>query len=168
MPAAIPGPVHDFLSQDHLRLDALLRRAIADPGIVDREPYEEFRAGLLRHIAMEEKVLFPAARRSQNDSALAVATQLRADHAALASLLVPTPTHEIIETIRSILDQHNPLEEDPGGLYEICEQLSGSDADGLLARLRAVAAVRVAAHVDGPRVHEHIARLLRARVTPAR
>ena len=58
----------------------------------------------------------PDARRRRNGEPLAVAKQLRADHAALAGLLVPTPTHEIIATIRKVLLEHNPLEEGPGGL----------------------------------------------------
>ena len=51
---------------------------------------------MLRHIAMEEKILLPEARRLRDDVALPIAKQLRADHAALALLLVPTPTREII------------------------------------------------------------------------
>ena len=51
------GPVTAFLARDHARLDALLRRAAANPALLDRSAYEEFRARLLRHIAMEEKVL---------------------------------------------------------------------------------------------------------------
>lgn len=160
------GPVHDFLARDHGRLDALLSRSIADPKTIDREAYEEFRAGLLRHIAMEEKVLLPEARRLRKGEPLPIAKQLRADHSALASLLVPTPTHDIVEAIRGVLQGHNRLEEAPGGLYDVCEELAGTEVDGLLARLRAVPEVSVAAHFDGPRIHEHIANLLRARTPP--
>lgn len=159
----LPGPVHAFLAGDHARLDALLRRSVADPDVIDRAAYEELRGGLLRHIAMEEKVLLPDARRRRDGDPLPVAKQLRADHAALASLLVPTPTHAIVQAIRDILDGHNSLEERPGGVYATCEQLAGPEAEDLVARLRAVPEVPVAPHNDGPRVHEHIAKLLRAR-----
>jgi hypothetical protein len=54
------GPVASFLAGDHVRLDALLRRATA-PRAIDEAAYAEFRAGLLRHIGMEEKILLPAA-----------------------------------------------------------------------------------------------------------
>lgn len=157
------GPIHEFLTRDHQRLDALLRQSIAEPAKIDMAPYEEFRRGLLRHIAMEEKVLIPEAKRVRGGEAPAVAKQLRADHSALAALLVPTPTHEIVRAIQDILEAHNPLEEDPGGLYDVCEELAGEGAGDLLARIEAVPEVPTAAHFDGPRVHEHIANLLRAR-----
>ncbi len=157
------GPIQRFLTRDHERLDELLRRSIAEPDKVDMAPYEEFRRGLLRHIAMEEKVLIPEAKRLRGGEPPAVAKQLRADHSALAALLVPTPTHEIVRAIMGILEEHNPLEEDPGGLYEVCEQLVGEAADAVLARIEAVPQVPAAAHFDGPRVHEHIANLIKAR-----
>jgi hypothetical protein len=161
------GPISQFLARDHERLDALLRRALAEPDRLDMEAYEEFRRGLLRHIAMEEKVLIPEAKRIRGE-APAVAKQLRADHSALAALLVPTPTHEILRAIAGILEEHNPLEEDPGGLYEVCEEITGDGAAAVLARIEAVPEVPTAAHFDGPRVHEHIANLLRARAARER
>jgi hypothetical protein len=158
------GPVRRFLEQDHTRLDALLQRSVASPGGVDLEAFEAFRAGLLRHIAIEEKILLPTARRLLG-APLAVAARLRADHSALASLLVPTPTREIITTIQGILEQHNPLEEGEHGMYARCEQLFASELDAILARVHATPEVPLAAHFDGPRVHEHIANLLRARAS---
>lgn len=156
------GPVHEFLARDHARLDALLLQSVANPELVDRAAYAEFRAGLLRHIAMEEKVLLPDARRRRGEP-LSVAQQLREDHSLLASLMVPTPTHELVAVIREVLERHNPLEEGPDGVYAVCERLAGGEAEGLLERLRATPEVPVAAHVDGPRVHAHIARQLAAR-----
>jgi hypothetical protein len=150
-----------------VRLADLLRHAVADPNAVDREAYEQFRSGLLRHMAMEEKILLPEARRLRGDDPLPVAKQLRADHAALAALLVPSPTHGIITTIGSILDVHDRLEEDSEGLYPACEELPGADVEAILVRLRAVPEVPVAPHLDSPRVHEHIAKLLRTRTTPS-
>jgi Hemerythrin HHE cation binding domain len=159
----MPGPVQAFLGQDHARLDELLQRSITDAGTVDAQSFERFRAGLLRHIAMEEKVLLPAARRLRGGAALPIAQRLRADHAALAALMVPSPTVEIIETVRRILEEHNPLEEAPDGLYAQCEGLAGGEAEEWVARLHAVPEVKVAPHFDGPRVHEHIATLMKAR-----
>jgi hypothetical protein len=159
-------PIHDHLSRDHARLGALLAQAMADPAHVDRAPYEAFRAGLLRHIAMEEKVLFVDARARLGGERLPITRQLHADHAAIASLLVPSPTHAILTTIRDILAAHDPLEENPDGLYDRCEQLAGDDVVDLLARKLAIPAVRASAHVDEPRIHEHIARMLAARLEP--
>lgn len=160
----MPGPIAAFLLRDHARLDELLGRASGGTDL-DLSAYEEFRAGLLRHIAMEEKVLFAEARARRGGEPLPWARQLRADHAALASLLIPSPTVALLRAIRQVLDEHNPMEENEHGVYEYCEQIMGSDADAVLARMQALPAVRVSEHVDEPRIHEHIARMLAARVT---
>ena len=160
------GPVHRFLTEDHARLDALLQRALADPSAIDLDAYTRFRAGLLRHIAMEEKILMPEARRLRGGEPLPIAARLREDHAALAALLVPTPTPEILGLVGEILAEHNVLEERDGGMYEACEALlahTDADLDALLARVVATPEVPLARHFDGPRVHEHIAELMRTR-----
>ncbi len=146
------GPVTRFLAADHGRLDALLQRAVAQPGTIDRGAYAEFRARLLKHIGMEEKILLPAAQRARGGDPLPAAAKLRLDHGALAALLVPTPTPAIIAAIHTILTAHNAVEEDPGGVYEACEQLAGAEADALLASLRAAPAVPVNRHIDSPLV----------------
>src|ERR1044071_109398 len=105
-----------YLSGDHRRLEDALSRAAAHDGAIDPEAYLEFRAGLLRHIAMEEKILLPAAQAARGGQALPLAAKLRLDHGALAALLVLTPTDLIIAAIRSILAAHNPLEEGPNGV----------------------------------------------------
>jgi hypothetical protein len=150
------GPLARFLADDHARLDRLLGAAAGD-----RSAYEQLRAGLLRHIAMEEKVLLPAAKRLRNGAPVERADILRADHSALAALLVPTPTPAILDRARTLLAQHNPLEEGPDGVYAAVEALAGDGAEALLARLQAVPAVPVAAHFDGPRAFDSIDRLLR-------
>ncbi len=147
------GPVARFLAGDHARLDALLQRAVAEAGAIDRAAYAEFRAGLLKHIGMEEKVLLPTAQRARGGEPLPIAAKLRLDHGALAALLVPTPTPQIAGAIHTILTAHNALEEAPGGVYEVCEQLAGAEAETLLARLRAAPDVPVNPHVDSPLVH---------------
>ncbi len=146
------GPVQHYLADDHLRLDALLRRAVVAPGQVDPAPYAEFRAGLLRHIGMEEKVLLPAAQRMRGGEPLPAAAKLRLDHGALAALLVPTPTPAIVATIRTILTAHNAVEEGSGGVYDVCERLAADGGERLAAELRAAPEVPVAPHNDGPRV----------------
>jgi hypothetical protein len=148
------GPIHKFLVDDHLRLSELLDRAICRPEQIDLAVYAEFRAGLLRHIAMEEKVLLPFAQKKRGGEPLPIAAKLRLDHGALAALLVPTPTFRIIATIRTILEQHNSIEEGAGGLYEMCEASAGSEAELLLNRLRSTPDVRVSPHSDGPKILE--------------
>ena len=154
--------MREFLEGDHTRLAGLLSAARAGAPDIDLAAYEEFRAGLLRHIGMEEKILLPAARRLRGGEPLEVARQLKADHAALAALLVPTPTREILATLSWLLDAHNPLEEGPSGLYATCETLAGGEAEQWLARLRAAGPVPTAAHHDGPRAFAAIDRLVRA------
>jgi acetyl-CoA acetyltransferase len=62
--------------------------------------------------------------------------------------------------MRAILAAHNAIEEGPGGLYEICEQLAGTESDEILARLKSVPEVAVAPHNDGPGVVEATRRAL--------
>ena len=160
MPARVRGPVSRFLSEDHVRLDALLQRATSQPGEIDPGAYAAFRAGLLKHIGMEEKILLPAAQQARGGEPLPTAAKLRLDHGALAALLVPSPTPAIVVAIRTVLAAHNPIEEASGGVYEVCEQLIGTEAEALLARLRAAADVPVREHVDGPRIMEAARRAL--------
>lgn len=155
--------IQQYLSRDHERLRALLAAAMAEPSRLDLAPYQEFRAGLLRHIAMEEKVLFRDARDRRGGEPLPVTRQLHADHAAIASLLVPPPTHALLVTLRDLLAEHDPLEEGPDGLYAQCEALAGAEVADVLARMQAIPPARAGQHLDEPRIHEHIARMLAAR-----
>ena len=157
------GPLYRLLAHDHERLDACLRAAAAHPDRIEMTAYNEFRAGLLRHIAIEEKIVIPTTRRLRGGNSLAFASQLRRDHAALASLLVPTPTHAILALIEVILSEHNPLEEGEGGLYAECERVAAHELDALLARAAALPELPLAPHVDGPRVERHVAELIAAR-----
>ncbi len=61
----MPGKIYQYLADDHARLDALLQRSAARAGGIETSAYTEFRAGLLKHIAMEEKILLPAAQRAR-------------------------------------------------------------------------------------------------------
>jgi hypothetical protein len=156
----MPGPLYRFLATDHARLDGLLQRAITETGRVNRAAYAEFRAGLLTHISLEDKILLPAAQRLRGGAPLALAAKLRLDHGALAALLVPTPTPTIVAALRAILVTHNLVEEGPGGVYECCEQLVGTEAEALLAQLQSAPEVPVAPHSDGPHVMDVVRRAL--------
>lgn len=152
----MPGPLHRFFDADHRRLDAILKLALKEPGLVDRVRFGEFRAGLLKHIGMEEKVLFLAAQRARGER-LEFFARLRVDHGAIASLLVPTPTPGVVAEILSILGPHNRREEEAGGAYEICDEALGSvAAERLLAELALFPDVPIKAHNDAPAVFEHI------------
>ena len=154
------GPVTDFLLEDHRRLDMLLQSAVAQVGSVDQGRYDQFRAGLLRHIGMEEKILLPAAQRLRGGEPLSIAAKLRLDHGAIASLLMPPPTAAIIATICAVLKVHNTIEEGPGGLYETCDELAGSESAQLLAKLQAAPEVTVLPCSDSPAVMPAVQRAL--------
>ena len=150
------GTLSRFFADDHRRLEAIFDRATAAPDRIDPELFEEFRAGLLRHIGMEEKVLLPAVQRARGGTPLPVARQLRLDHGAIAALLVPTPPPVVVRRLRAMLAVHDALEEDPNGVYDTCDRLLASESAALIETLSHFPAVRTAPHNDGPFVERHI------------
>jgi Hemerythrin HHE cation binding domain len=150
----MPGALYQYLTADHDRFDALLKRAMATPGKIDMDSYSEFRRGLLRHIAIEEKIVLPAIAKSQGGRKADVAERLRLDHSAIAALLVPPPSEAIIRTLRSIFEVHNPLEESAGGLYELFERSSGAEVQKLLSDLKTAPEVLVLPYNEKPEALE--------------
>jgi hemerythrin HHE cation binding domain-containing protein len=150
--AAERGPIRKYLAEDHARLEDLLARSVPSGGAFERGPFDAFRAGLLRHIAIEEKILFREARAARAGEPLELFRRLRIEHGALASLLVPTPTAALVTELRSILGPHNEAEEGAGGVYECCDALLAAGAARLLERMHAYPVVKVAPYNDGPRV----------------
>jgi hypothetical protein len=144
------GILTRYLADDHDRLDGLLRRALRTPGSIDPGPYAEFRAGLLHHISMEEKVMLPAVARLQGGRQAEVAARLRLDHGAIVALMVPSPTPSTVATLLYILGVHNELEEKDGGVYELVDTLAGPEAEALLRQLRETPPVPVLPHNDRP------------------
>ncbi len=155
------GPLHRFFAADHDRLDALLRRSIADRARVELAPFGEFRAGILRHIGMEEKYLFVIAKAARGGRPLDLAARLRVDHGAIAALLVPTPTPAIVDDLLSVLVPHNRREEEPGGVYDAADDALGvSEAQRLVAELESFPEPPLKPYNDGPGVAKHIAETL--------
>ena len=56
--------LYQFFTKDHHRIEELLSKATTLPGEIEMNYYHQFRTGLLRHIKMEEKTLFPAAKKA--------------------------------------------------------------------------------------------------------
>ncbi|MCS6896727.1 MAG: hemerythrin domain-containing protein [Nitrospira sp.] len=142
------GPIALFLAEDHRRLDVLLGAALADSERVTHESYDQFRAGLLRHIGMEEKILLPAIQRWRGGTPWPMGAKLRLDHGAIAALLMPTPTPSILAMLRAILAEHNSLEEGPAGLYATADELAGTESGKVMDQLREAPAVAVMPHSD--------------------
>jgi hypothetical protein len=151
--------LHLFLSHQHARLDTLLEESLRD-GVVNAVAYDEFRRLLLRHIAIEEKVLFREVRRRVG-TLNALEAQLRKDHAAIGGLMVLPPTAAVILRVRALLAEHNPLEELDGGFYTSIEALVGTDAEALLAEAQAIPPAKVADYFESPRVHQWVDLLVR-------
>lgn len=148
-------PIEAFMTEEHLRLDRLLLASERADGSIDDVTYSYFRASLLRHIAMEEKVLLPFAR-VQNHEPLAIARVLREEHGEIAKLLVRTPTAAIVHDLKVVLFRHDGLEEGPAGLYATCDRLAGSiaRAEEIVERLKRQPQVPLAKYYDGP-LHRH-------------
>ncbi|HEY6951759.1 MAG TPA: hemerythrin domain-containing protein [Bacteroidota bacterium] len=154
------GKLYQYFEQDHKRIENLLNRATVRKDGFDMASYGEFRRGLLRHIGLEEKILFPAAQKAKGGEPFASLPKLRLDHGALTALMVPPPTQTIVAAIRSILTAHDELEESAEGPYDVCEQLAGAEVETLLARVRSAPEVPVLPHRSEPFVLEATRRAL--------
>lgn len=144
--------LYDFFTEDHRRIEDIFTEATKDKSSVDLELYREFRVGLLTHIKMEEKILFLAAQKANGGEPLPLQAKLRLDHAALTSLLVCFPTPDVIKVIDHILEIHDILEEEEGGMYEACEQLTQHETDKILEELKNVTPVPVHPFNEAPYV----------------
>ena len=155
------GPIMSYLEYDHARLDHLLKRAgalVSDE--VHPDEYGRFRLGLLRHIGLEERILFPAMSRQGDQETLPDVRQIHLDHAAIAALLKIPPTPSVVAALRAILHLHDRLEEKEGGIYRKCEELAGGHARDIAVRLMSARGVPVAPVVERPEAFEVARRAL--------
>jgi len=136
-------PLHQFFTKDHHRIDNLLNKATEQPGEINMEYYHQFRTGLLRHIKMEEKTLFPAAKKANQEVMQKLIPRYRLEHGALTALMVPPPTLSLIKVIKYVLEKHDMAEEEAGGLYDVCEELTHGQTQELLEQLAATEEVPV-------------------------
>lgn len=139
-------PIYHFFSRDHHRIEDLLDKATANPNEIKMDYYQQFRSGLLTHIKMEEKILFPAAQKANNNIPLPIAAKLRLEHGAITSLMVPPPDVKLIKVLRYILDKHDMAEEEPGGMYDMCEASTKNQTEELLEQLTKVTEVPLQPH----------------------
>ena len=144
------GSLYDFFANDHRRLEVLLDKATSAPNGYDMIAYGEFRSGLLRHIKMEETILLPAAQKARGGTPLEIAGKIRLDHGALTALMVPPPSRMVIGALRAILASHDLIEEQPAGMYDRLEELTGAELEVLVERARTTPDVPVHPHNDAP------------------
>ncbi|MDE1821808.1 MAG: hemerythrin domain-containing protein [Euryarchaeota archaeon] len=148
LPSPSPaGQLGSFLEEDHDRLDALwVRATLAWPRdqVEARQLFEEFRIGLLRHIRVEEEVLFPFYNARSSPSSRHLTDLLHAEHreimAALARLMAvvnggPQDLEEAETVLRNVLWAHNAREE--GLLYPWFDPTDDPDLLRLGADVRA-------------------------------
>lgn len=147
-----------LLAAEHADSQAMLRACLAPDGAVDLKRFDAFRHALLRHIAIEEKVLMPALTRALGRSPL-FQNGLRKDHAGVAALCVPTPTREWLEDLRELLEHHQRVEEAPGGFYALVDQHLGGDPE-LLAAVSGFPQLTLPDFVRGPKVRELLQQVL--------
>jgi hemerythrin superfamily protein len=140
--------ISGYLEEDHRRIETFLQQATGSRDQIEPKFYEEFRGALLRHIGMEERILFPAIRNATGGDGPQALEQLHRDHGALAALLVPTPNASILRAIHTILRRHNSIEEGPEGVYHRFEDLQAANADSLLTKLQTTPPVAMNPHVD--------------------
>jgi len=132
----MPNSLYQFLANDHDRIDKLFHHAV-DGGIpIDSSAYDEFRKALLRHISIEEKIVYPAVLYFQKQKTDPVITQFRLEHNAIVVLLVPSPSRSIVATLSSILARHNSIEEQTDGVYEMLDRLPESVSGDLLEQFQ--------------------------------
>ncbi len=136
--------IAERMTRDHRRLAKLLAAG----------RFDEFRVGLLTHIAMEEKLLMPLV--AEGGGHFGLLAQLRADHSALAALTIPSPRPDLQAAITDILATHDLLEEGPNGLYALCERLAGNRADEISTMLANFPAAKPSPHRDGAAIERHL------------
>lgn len=135
--------INKYFTDDHRRLEELLHRAFTNADYIDEVVYAEFRSGLLRHIALEEKILLPALQEFYHGSPHPMAAQLRLEHGALTALLVPPPSRAIQKIFLGIFAVHNQKEECAACFYAACDALPPERVQDLFAKVQKYPAVPV-------------------------
>ncbi|MCC7532363.1 MAG: hemerythrin domain-containing protein [Bacteroidia bacterium] len=152
------GVLYNYFAEDHNRIDSYFQKAIVDIQNIDMESYDKFRNGLLRHISIEEKIALPAIARLQSGKPSDDAARIRLEHGAIGALLVPLPTPVVIANIQNILEKHNELEEQRGGIYDRLEQLAGDETQELLNQIKNAPYVTPNKYNEKPEVIEAVKR----------
>ncbi|KVW99674.1 hemerythrin domain-containing protein [Thiobacillus denitrificans] len=139
----------DFLGGDHRACDDLF--ASAEDAVAQnnwdsaRSLFERFQAAMAHHLAMEEKVLFPAFE-ARTGNSMGPTQVMRMEHEQIRGLLqemanaVADANHGrylgLSETLNMLMQQHNLKEENM--LYPMSDQVLGGERDDLIRAMEAV------------------------------
>jgi len=148
----VPASAKGYLQADHERLDGLMRRCrelvAASDMTTSAETFADFRHGLLRHINIEEWLLFPALESSPDLRPHHGPTaQMRHEHQEIVRLLVliqdtfavrrfdPGTFERLSSQLADLLRQHNEREERV--VYAMTDSLvSGEQLKLLIQQMR--------------------------------
>jgi iron-sulfur cluster repair protein YtfE (RIC family) len=140
----------DFLSSDHRVCDDLftsVEAAVAQKNWDGaRRQFDRFVAAMLRHLAREEQVLFPAFEaRTAND--MGPTRVMRMEHEQIRRLMqemartMADADHcrylGLSETLHLLVEHHNLKEEDL--LFPMFDQMLDDERDGLIGAMQAIA-----------------------------
>ena len=139
----------DFLGGDHRACDDLF--ASAEVAVAQknwdsaRSLFERFQAAMARHLAMEEKVLFPAFE-ARTGNSMGPTQVMRMEHEQMRGLLqemasaVADANHGrylgLSETLNMLMQQHNLKEENM--LYPMSDRVLGGERDAVIQAMEAV------------------------------
>ncbi len=136
-----------FFTQDHRDCDARWAdvEELLDSADIEtaRPVWQKFEAGMRRHIAMEEEVLFPAFDSRSGMSGGGPTAMMRMEHQQMRGLLDQIgvaieagdaqDAMDIGDTLLMLIQQHNVKEE--GMLYPMAENMLAWEWEDLAARL---------------------------------
>ena len=145
--------VSEYMAWDHHRLDAVLAQAsdALEAGKVDeaRRLFGEFRTGLLRHIRMEEEVLFPAFDRATGVGEGGPTAVMRMEHREIQRVLESMALHlvgsevtpggfgALQQSLLGVLGDHNAKEEHI--VYPLTDRHHlPADRDGIVRKMQTV------------------------------
>ncbi len=141
--------IGNFMTADHRHCDEVLARAeeAAHGGDLDTaaKAFETFHAAMLRHIAMEDDVLFPAFEQVTGMSQGGPTETMRVEHVQMQAVfdemkaaLAKRDANQYLglcETLLVLMQQHNLKEE--GMMYPMLDQALGEQAGELIGRCNA-------------------------------
>ncbi len=124
----------DVLARQHRLIEQLFLAATVDLNAIDSAAYDQFRAAILRHAAIEEQVVLPLLRKHL-PGGFPMELQLRMEHDAIAALCVIPPNPDVLLALLGLMIRHNRLEEAHGTLYELFNDCVRRETEDVRVRM---------------------------------